>query len=421
MKITIKGAKILSPASSYHGKVVDVTIDKGKITHIGKVSSGNEQVIEAKGMYLTIGWFDMRSWFADPGYEHKEDMVSGLEAATAGGFTGVALLPNTSPVIDSKNDINYLKSYNGRYLTNVFPYGAVTRECKGEELTEMTDLHHAGAVGFTDGLKPVWHTDIILKVLQYLQPFNGLVINKAEDKWLNMFGQMHEGEVSTGLGMKGMPALGEELMISRDLDILRYSAGKLHFSVISTEGAVDLIKKAKKEGLKITCDVASYQPLLKDEALVDYEANFKVNPPLRDNNHNKKLLRGLKDGTIDIIVSNHIPQDTESKNLEFDLADFGMISLQTVAANLVELSNDIEWDLLIEKVTTNPRNLLNIPVPAIEEGNEAELTLLDPNKAWIPDEKNILSKSFNSPYMGKTITGKVKAVFNNGKSWIEQE
>lgn len=421
MKITIKGAKILAPGSSHHGKTVDVTIDKGKIAKIGKASSGNERVIDANGMYLTIGWFDMRSWFADPGYEHKEDMDSGLEAAAAGGFTGVAVLPNTSPVIDSKNDINYIKSYNGRYVTSIYPYGAVSKNCEGEELTEMTDLHTAGAVGFTDGLKPVWHPDIILKVLQYLQPFNGLAINKAEDKWLNMFGQMHEGHVSTMLGMKGMPALGEELMISRDLDILRYSGGKLHFSVISTEGAVELIKNAKKEGLKVTCDVASYQPLLKDDSLVDYEANFKVNPPLRDNNHNKKLLKGLKEGVIDVIVSNHVPQDIESKHLEFDLAEFGIISLQTVAANLVELNKHIEWDTLIEKITTNPRNLLNIPVPVIEEGMEAELTLFDTDKAWIPDEKNIFSKSYNSPYLGKTITGKVKAVFNNGKSWVDED
>ena len=421
MKVTIKGVSILSPGSSFHGKNVDVTIENEKIARIGEIKPTNEKVIEAKGMYLTIGWFDMRSWFADPGFEHKEDIASGLEAAAAGGFTGVAVLPNTSPAIDSKNDINYIKSYNGKFVTKIYPYGAVSKDCNGEELTEMTDLYHAGAIGFTDGIKPIWHTDILLKVLQYLQPFNGLAINKAEDKWLNLFGQMHEGSVSTMLGMKGMPALGEELMISRDLDILRYAGGKLHFSVVSTEGAVNLIRNAKKEGLSVTCDVASYQALLKDDALVDYEANYKVNPPLRDAEHNKKLIKGLKDGTIDVIVSNHIPQDTESKHLEFDLADFGMISLQTVVANLVELSNEVPLETLIEKITINPRKLLNIPIPVIEEGVEAELTLFDAGKAWIPDEKNIFSKSFNTPYFKKTVTGKVKAVFNGGKSWIDKD
>lgn len=421
MKITIKGAKILAPASSHHGKTVDVTIDKGKIIKIGKASVENEKVIDAKGMYLTLGWFDMRAWFADPGYEHKEDIESGLTAAAAGGFTGVAVLPNTAPTIDSKNDINYIKSYNGRFTTSIYPYGAASNNCEGEELTEMMDLHHAGAVAFTDGLKPIWNPDILLKVLQYLQPFEGLIINKAEDKWLNLFSQMHEGKVSTILGMKGMPALGEELIVSRDLDILRYSGGNLHFSVISTEGAVELIRKAKKEKLNVSCDIASYQALLEDELLLEYETNYKVNPPLRDSIHNKKLIKGLKDGTIDVIVSNHVPQDVESKNLEFDLADFGIISLQTVAANMVELSKEVGWDDLIEKVTTNPRNLLKIPVPVLEEGEIVELTLLDPKKAWIPDEKNLISKSYNTPYLGRTITGKVKAVFNKDKYWIGKD
>lgn len=418
MKITIKGAQIIAPGSSNHGKVTNVIIDKGRIAAIGKKAEG--EIIEAEGMLLTPGWFDMRAHFNDPGNENKEDLTTGLKAAAAGGFTGVAVLPNTDPVIDSKNDIKYIKSQNINSVTSAYPYGAVTKGCNGEELTEMIDLSHAGAVAFTDGLVPVWHTDILLKTLQYLQPYNKVLINKAEDKWLNMFGQMHEGRVSTYLGLKGMPALGEELMVSRDLDILRYAGGKLHFSVISTAGALEIIKKAKKEGLNVTCDIASYQPLLSDDLLTDYDTNLKVNPPLRDKVANKKLVKALKEGTIDVLTSNHIPQDSESKKLEFDLAEFGITGLQTFGANLVELSSSVNWDTLIEKVAINPRNLLNIPVPEVEEGSLAELTLFDPFKVWIYDNSSNLSKSNNSPWLGKTLTGKTKAIFNSGKHWIDQ-
>lgn len=418
MKFTIKGAHIIAPGSSNHNKVTNLVIEEGRITAVGKKVEG--EVIEAKGMLLTPGWFDMRAHFNDPGNENKEDLSSGLKAAAAGGFTGVAVLPNTDPVIDSKNDIKYIKSLNESSVTSVYPYGAVTKGCKGEELTEMIDLSHAGAAAFTDGLNPIWHTDILLKTLQYLQPYDKVLINKAEDKWLNIFGQMHEGRVSTYLGLKGMPALGEELMVSRDLDILRYTGGKLHFSVISTAGALELIKEAKKEGLNVTCDIASYQPLLSDELLVDYDTNLKVNPPLRNKAANKKVLKALIDGTVDVVTSNHIPQDIESKKLEFDLAEFGMIGLQTFGANLVELSNSISWEEIIKKITINPRNLLNIPVPEIEEGALAEVTLFDPGRVWKYDSYSNFSKSANSPWLGKTLTGKTKAVFNSGKHWIDQ-
>ena len=417
MQVTIKGAQIIAPGSSHHNTVTNVIIEQGRIKAIGKKEEG--KVIEAKGMLLTPGWFDMRANFNDPGYEHKEDLESGLNAAAAGGFTGVALLPNTNPVIDTKNDVKYLQSRNEGSLVQVYPYGAVTKGCLGEELTEMIDISSAGAVAFTDGQVPVWHTDILLKTLQYLQPYDKLLINKAEEKWLNMFGQMHEGKASTYLGLKGMPALGEELMVSRDLDILRYTGGKLHFSVISTAGAIELIGKAKKEGLNISCDMACYQPLLSDNLLMDYDTNLKVNPPLRDKATNKKLIKALKDGVIDVLVSNHLPQDAESKNLEFDLADFGIISLQTFGANLVELSSSVGWEQLIEKVAVNPRKLLDITVPVIEEQAHAELTLFDPDRVWTPDRSTSKSKSENSPWYGKPVTGKVKAVFNNGKHWID--
>jgi dihydroorotase len=295
---------------------------------------------------------------------------------------------------------------------------AVTKNNKGEELTEMIDLHEAGAIAFTDGLKPIWHTDILLKALQYLQKFNGVLIDHPEDIWLNMFGQMHEGVNSTMLGLKGMPRIAEDIMVSRNLELLGYAGGRLHMARLSSGKAIDLIRAAKKK-LNVSCDIAAYQPLLDDSYLEDFDTNYKVNPPLREKADNDALIKALKDGTIDILCSGHLPHEDESKELEFDLADFGIINLQTFGANLVSLSKSVEWSVLLEKVTVNPRKLLNLEMPRIDVEEKANLTLFDPNRVWTLDEKTNLSKSKNSPWYGKEVMGKVVAVFNNNKQRIE--
>jgi len=417
----IQSAKILNADSSVHKKVKNLLIQNGRITDIGDKKFSADKVIDAQGMILSPGWFDLGTAVSDPGHEQKEDLSSLTRAAEAGGFTGLALLPNTSPSVQTKNEVSYLMSGNAARLVQLFPLASVTRENKGEELTEMIDLHTAGAVGFTDGLKTIWHTDIFLKALQYLQKFDGVLVDHPEDTWLNMFGQMHEGVSSTRLGLKGMPGIAESLALSRNLDLLRYVGGKLHASKLSTAKSVDLVRAAKKKGLRITCDIAGYQTLFDDGDLSDFDTNFKVNPPLREKADNQALVKGLKDGTVDVICSGHVPQDAESKNLEFDASDFGMINLQTFAANLVELSADVPWDVLIEKVTTAPRQILGMDAPRIEPGEPAQLTLLDPARKWTLDAVTSRSKSVNSPWWGKKITGKVVAVFNNGKSFIDVE
>ena len=418
MKTLIKSAKIIDKQSKFHNKVADVLIANGKIKSIGKVSESADQVIEAKGMLLTIGWFDMRANFCDPGLEHKEDMMSGLEAAAAGGFTGVAVLPNTKPVLQSKNDMKYIYSKAMGNLVDAYPIGAVTIDAKGEDFTEMIDLHEAGAIAFSDGEEPIWQSDILMKTLQYLQKFNGLLINKPEDKRLNIFGQMNEGISSTQLGMKGMPKLGEGIMIDRDLSLLGYAGGRLHFSQISTADSVKKIKEAKKKGLNVTCDIASFQSLFTDGDLDGFDTNYKVNPPFRNKEDNKALVNGLKDGTIDVIVSAHTPHDEESKKLEFDLADFGISSIQTVAANISELSNQVDIELLLEKVTATPRSLLGLEIPSITEGSTANLTLFAPDVEWVLDALTNKSKSEYSPFYGKNLKGKAVAVFNNNQVQI---
>ncbi|MEO5599505.1 MAG: dihydroorotase [Cyclobacteriaceae bacterium] len=418
MKILIQGAEILDPTSPFHQKQKNVLINNDRITEIGDKNYSADKTIPAEGMKLSIGWFDLGTFIGDPGLEHKEDLESGTQAAAAGGFTEIAVLPNTLPCVQTKNEISYLKSGNEKRLVQVHPMGSVTRNNLGEELTEMIDLHTAGAVAFTDGLKPIWHTDIFLKSLQYIQKFNGILIDHPEDYWLNLFGQMHEGVNSTRLGLKGMPRIAEEIVIGKNLEILLYAGGTLHFSRISTSKSLELIKAAKKK-LKVTCDVPVFQALLDDSMLADFDTNLKVNPPLRERSDNDSIIKALRDGTIDVLCSGHVPHDEESKNLEFDKAEFGMISLQTFCANLVSLSKNVTWDLLIEKVTTGPRKILNLEVPRVDGNAKANLTLIDPHRKWVLNDQTNFSKSKNSPWFGKELTGKAVAVFNNGKVWID--
>lgn len=419
MKILIRSAQILSSQSPFHKKIKNVLIQNGRIDEIGDKNYTADKVIEAEGMILSPGWFDLGACVGDPGHENREDLSSLAKAAAAGGFTEVAVLPNTLPTVQTKNEVSYITGNNESRLVQVHALAAVTRNCKGEELTEMIDLHEAGAVAFTDGLKPVWHTDIFLKSLQYLQKFDGLLIDHPEDSWLNLFGQMHEGPNSTMLGLKGMPRIAEEVAVSRNLKLLGYAGGRLHFSKLSAAKAIDLVRTAKKKGLNISCDIASYQPLLSDELLSDFDTNYKVNPPLREKADQEALIKGLKDGTIDVIVSNHIPLDDESKFLEFDLSDFGMINLQTFASHIATLGKSVDMDVLIEKVTDAPRRLLNLPPVTIDIDVKANLTLFDPACEWTFNADANLSKSRNSPWLGKTLTGKAVAVFNNSKQALD--
>ncbi|MBM3176649.1 MAG: dihydroorotase [Bacteroidetes bacterium] len=418
MKILLQSPLILDKNSSFHKKRKNVLIQGGKIQDIGDKSFQADKTIDAEGMILSPGWLDLGTVAGDPGTEYREDLESVTKAAAAGGFTEIALLPNTNPAIQTKNDLAYLTAKNGERLVNVHPIASVTRNNKGEELTDMIDLNVGGAVAFSDGLKSIYNTDIFLKSLQYLKKFDGVLVDYAHDHWLDLFGQMNEGPVSTALGLKGRPLLSEEVAVSRNLRLLGYAGGRLHLLHVSAPKAVDLVRAALKKGIRITCDVTSYQPLLEDGMLNDFDTNLKVNPPLRDRSSNDKLIRGLKDGTISIITSGHTPVDDESKVVEFDHAEPGMVNLQTVAAQLTKLSEDIKWEELLEKVTLNPRNLLGLESPKIEEGERANLTLLDPAAEWIFKPEDNFSKSGNSPFFGKPLKGKVKATFNNGKYWL---
>ncbi|HEY0743561.1 MAG TPA: dihydroorotase [Chryseosolibacter sp.] len=418
MKILIQSPLILDPGSSFHQKEKNVLINNGRIEQIGEKNYSADKVVKADGMLLSVGWFDLGTFIGDPGLEHREDLVSAAKVALAGGFTELAMLPNTQPSVQTKNELSYITRLNENRLLQIHAMASVTKNNKGEELTEMIDLHEAGAIAFTDGLKPIWHTDILLKALQYLQKFNGVLIDHPEDTWLNLFGQMHEGVNSTRLGLKGMPRIAEEIVIGKHIELLNYAGGKLHLSKISTAKSVELVRAAKRK-LKLSCDITAYQPLFDDSLLSDFDTNYKVSPPLREKADNDALIKGLKDGTIDVICSGHLPHDDESKNLEFDLAEFGIINLQTFGAHLTALSKHVDWPTLITKVTAGPRQVLGIEVPTIDEGAKANLTLFDPDRTWVLDDRSNFSKSKNSPWFGKELKGKAVAVFNNSRHWFD--
>lgn len=419
MEFLIRAALIVNSNSPHHLSQKDLLISNGKIAKIGDVPDYEGEIIEVQGLRVSPGWFDMRAHYHDPGEEHKEDLESGSAAAAAGGFTEVLLLPNTTPCADSKNVVAYYEKWNRGAAVKLHAAAAISQKCEGRQLTEMIDLYRAGALAFTDGTAPVWHTDIMLKSLQYLQKINGLLINRPEDQMLTAFGTMHEGEVSTRMGVKGMPATSEEVMIKRDLQLLEYVGGRLHFSLLSTQGAVELVRQAKKQGLKVTADVGIHHLIFEDEALRlrAYDTNLKVSPPFRLREDRMALIEGLKDGTIDVIVSDHQPHDQESKKLEFDLADFGVIGQQSFYAELLSVFGE-ETDLMIEKITSSPRFILGVKQPRISEGEEACLTLYSPEGSWHYSTDVNQSKSEASPFMGQDMKGKVVGIVNDGQKLI---
>ena len=413
--ILIKQAEIVAPHSEWHGKRVNVLIQDGKIQKIGSKLFEASKVIEGKDLKLSPGWCDLRSFTGDPGFESKEDMTSFTAAAAMGGYTAVACMPNTYPSLDNKENIHYIRSRSKEFLTQVLPVGSLTVKNKGEELTEILDMHHNGAIAFSDGNAAVWHSDLMLRGLLYLKPFNGLLMVHAEDKYLTTQGQMNESIVSTSLGLKGIPKLAEEVMIQRDLSILEYTAGKIHFSHVSSPRSLEMIKEAKKKGLHVTCDIAAYQLVLEESLMTSFDTNLKVNPPLRSKKDIDAYWKYLADGTIDAIISDHQPQDTECKNLEFDLAEFGISNIETAFAVIHTSNTKLNYVDLINKFSIQPRKILNLSIPEIKEGATADLTLFDAEEAWTPTAKGLKSKSKNNPFIGMPLKGKVKAVFNDTK------
>ncbi|MCF0061482.1 dihydroorotase [Dyadobacter chenwenxiniae] len=422
MKLLIRSVQIIDKKSPFNGQIKDVLIEGKNIKLIGdNLDAEGAEVKEGNGLCMSVGWVDMRVASRDPGFEHKEDLTSVRAAAAHGGFTEIVLLPNTEPVVHSKDTLNYIRQSGSGGLVKLHVAAAVTRKAEGVDFTEMIDLHEAGAIAFTDGEHPVQNADLFLKTILYLQPLNALLMNRPEDRQLTLYGQMHEGLTSTLIGMKGIPSLAEEMMLNRDLKLLEYALEKsmykadspaLHVSLISTKRAVELIREAKKNGLPVSCDIAAHQLAFTDSDLIDFDTNLKVNPPFRSADDVNAIKEALADGTIDAIVSDHNPHDEESKNLEFDHADFGMTGLET-AFSLALMHSGLGLEDIIEKFTSGPRRILRLQDPALEEGALANLTFFEKDTDWTFNKS--FSKSKNTPFLGQELRGKVRGVVNNGK------
>lgn len=414
MEMLIKKARVIDPGSELNGEIKDILIAEGKIQKIGEnLDDKNVRIIDIEGMHVSPGWLDVGVQTGDPGLEHREDLRTVTKAAAAGGFTAVACYPNTNPVMDSKSGVYYLQQNSKGLKVECLPIGAVSEACEGKDITEMIDMHHAGALVFSDGKKSIQHAGLMLRALLYTKAFGGLVMNHPHNKTLSANGQMNEGTTSTMLGLRGIPAISEELMVQRDIELSAYADSQVHITNISTKGAVEKIRAAKAKGIKVSCSVAVINLLLDETALVKFDSNLKVSPPLRREEDVEALKEGLKDGTIDFISSNHVPLEEEVKKLEFAYAEFGAIGLETAFSVAYSALKDVlSLEELIAKFSLDSRRLMGLESISIKEGAIANLSLFIPETSWTVTDKDIHSRSKNSPYVGMELSGRVVGMIN---------
>lgn len=414
--IIIKQATIVDSTSPFNGQVKDILIENDQIIEISDAINprGSAEIIEANDLHVSPGWFDIRVNFNDPGHEEKEDLESGVNAAIYGGFTAVGLSPETTPPINSKADIEYLYQKSEELPVNVYPLGAISKGLKGNELSEMHDMHQSGAVGFSHGKVPLSNSALMKLALQYNREIAPPLHVLSTDLNLGQ-GHMHEGEVSTLLGLKGIPDLAEEVQILRDLHLAKYAEASVHFMGISSSSSLEVLKTAKEKGNHFTSDVALANLYFSDADLKEYDSNLKVMPPIRSEKDRMALIDALKEGLIDVITSDHTPQNIESKKCEFDMASFGMIGLESFFGALLKaLDNQIELEKIIDLIAINPRKILNLPIPSIEVGSWAEMTLFNPGLEWIFSKEDIQSRSQNTPFIGQELKGKALGIVNKG-------
>ena len=417
MRLLIKRAVISDTASSHHKKKVDILIRDGKIEKIGRALNVRaDRTIEYPNLHVSQGFCDIGAQAGEPGFEHREDLTSLSKAAIAGGYTTVACFPNTHPAIDSKSGVEYILNRSKSLPIDIYPIGAITTGATGNDIAEMHDMHQSGAVGFSNGRQPISDTGIMLLALQYVKTFNGVVLNRPHDARLSPGGQIHESEVSASLGMKGIPTISEQLMLERDLRLLEYAGSRLHVFGISSRIAVQLIRAAQRRDKQLSASVPALNLLMTDRSLTDFNTNLKVMPPLRTLSDRSALIRGIRDGVISSIVSNHEPYEEELKDLEFARAEFGISGIQTTFSTArTALKDEVELEDMIRCLTDGPRQILNLASNPVSQGNVAELTFFDPDAEWEPDEDRWHSTSENNPFFGKPLTGKVYGVFKDGE------
>lgn len=417
MKILIRKARILDPSSPFHQSIKDVYLRDGIISSIeDKIQAEADKVIETENLHLSPGWVDVFANFNDPGYEFKETLQTGANAAAAGGFTHVFVTPNTKPSIDTKSQVEYIKGKSSSLPVNIHPIGAVSKNAEGKELAEMYDMYASGAAAFSDGVQPLQSSGMLLKALQYVKAFEGVIIQVPDDNTIGSYGLINEGVVSTRLGLPGKPAMSEELMVARDIKLARYANSKLHFTGISSAKSLEYIQRAKQGGLQVTCSITPYHLTFIDEDLAQYDTNLKVFPPLRSSKDRETLLKALEEGIVDCIATHHQPHEWDSKTCEFEYAKPGMIGLESCFG--VAGSLGIKPEKYIELVAVNPRKIFGLPSYTIKKDERADLTMFIPGVQYNFEESHIRSKSRNSAFIGKQLSGKVIGIINGEKLFL---
>jgi dihydroorotase len=423
MKLLLKGGRLIDPVSG-RDEVVDIQIVDGIIERIaaGIAPSGGVEEIDLRGKIIAPGFVDMHVHLREPGFEHKETIETGCASAAAGGFTAVCCMPNTNPAIDDESVARYVYEKGKAVcdgIVDVYPIAAATKGRKGEELSPMAELVQAGAVGFSDDGAPISNPEIMRRALEYSSMYGVPVIQHAEEPSLTRDGCMNEGATATRLGMIGIPPIAEELMIARDIILLRYTPkARYHVAHISTRSALEHVRKAKLEGLNVTCEVTPHHFALTEETVAGFDTNTKMNPPLRTKDDIVALKQGLQDGTIDAIATDHAPHTIDEKEVEYTTAPFGIVGLETaLGLCLTELVEKkvLTLSQLIQKLSMNPRKLLSLPEILIKEGRAANLTLFDPGVEWVVETAAFRSKSKNSPFDGFRLKGRAIGIINNGK------
>lgn len=416
--------KNVRPVSKSHNgeETIDIRINDGKITEIDSEleAKNGEESHDFKGAYVSPGWMDMHVHLREPGYEHKETIKTGCNAAAFGGFTAIACMPNTSPATQTRDVVEFIISKGKETPVDVHPIGCVTKDRTGKSIAEMGDMHKGGAVAFSDDGDPVYDAQVMRVALEYASMLGAPIINHEEDLELSRPGHMNEGAVSTRLGLDGTPGIAEEVMIARDILLAEYTGGHVHVAHISTKEGVELVRQGKAKGIHVTTEVCPHHFDLTDEEIdrQKFNTNFKMHPPLRTQGDVDAMIEGLVDGTIDVICTDHAPHAIEEKEVEFMYAPNGIIGLETswaITNMRLQLTGKLNLQQLVDKMSDAPRAILSLPELNIEKGAEANLTFFNTDEKWTFDEKNVRSKSRNSPYLGKELTGRAVGIYNRGQ------
>ena len=417
MSLLLNSVTVSDTTSKYFNSKVNILIDsKGYVKKISKnkISDKVKKVVDLEGLYISESWFDFNANFCDPGYEYKENLKSGVHVAINSGFLDVLITPNTNPIIQTKADVSYIQEKSLNNFCKIHPSAAISKNFNGKDLNDIIDLHNSGVKAFTNSYSCKESSEMIMNSLLYLNQIDTLLLTKPKDRSFSD-GVVNNGYYSNTVGLKGIPRISESIAVERDLSILEYVGGKIHFSGISTKESVSIIRDAKTKKLNVTCDVPIHNLILDDSNVVSFDPNYKVDPPLRTKDDIDALIDGINDGTIDIIASHHEPQDIDTKKCEFEKANFGVISLQTFFSNIVQLSRKIPLENLIKTFSTNPKKILGVETYSVVEGSKASFTVFDPDGSWDYNENSNLSKSINSPWLNWSLKGKVKAVIKDNR------